>query len=163
MRVRLAGELDRALLDRAVWESDDPRLETFIRRDAIDALVRRRDGDYRLLVFEADDGELLGVSAHEQNFELGDEGGVPVPGSYLVVVAIVVGARGSRLEDGTPLVQAIVDATFDDVRARGRGGFVGMLVHPDNAAGHRVAARIGAQRDGESGSGEVAYAVTLPG
>lgn len=139
----------------------DPRLEPWIRNDALDrSLATVANDDFRLLVFHQDDGQLVAVTAHERNYVVAGPEGDPVPGSYLIVAGIADRFRGSRAPDGRPLIAAILKATFDDIRLRDRGEWVSMMVHEGNTDGAAVVARLEATLVGQSGSDEV-YVLSL--
>ena len=142
---RPAAPGDRTALASFVCTSSDPRLEPWIRGQALDRqLSSAAADDFRLLVFHEDAGPIVAVTAHERNFVAAGADGDPLPGSYLMVAAITDRFRDGRAPDGRPLVAAVLEATFDDIRARSRGQWVSMMVQSGNDDGARVIARLGA-------------------
>lgn len=153
---RPAAPGDRAALSQFVCTSADPRLESWVRNDAVDRQIRSTAADdFRLLMFHEDAGAIVAVAAHERNFVVAGTDGDPVPGSYLIIVSITDRFRDGRAPDGRPLIVAVLDATFDDVRARGRGDWVSMMVRASNGDGASVVERLGAAHIGRSGDDEV--------
>lgn len=128
-----------------------------MRNDALDRhLISTAADDFRLLVFHEDAGAIVAVTAHERNFIVvaGPERD-PVPGSYFMVAAITDRFRDGLAPDGRPLVAALLDATFEDIRSRGRGEWVSMMVRSGNADGDGVVRRLGATHVGRDGEDDV--------
>jgi hypothetical protein len=121
----------------------DERVDTFIRERALEL----DENDHRVLIFSGDAGELVAVTTHQTN-TLVLSGGVIIPGSELIVVAINAPFHDLRLSSGESLVGTVLNATFFDMDSRERGEFVMFLVHPDNEDGHRVAQHLDATADG---------------
>lgn len=153
---RPAAQGDQAALASFVCISADPRLEAWVRNDALGRHINSTaTDDFRLLVFHEDAGAIVAVTAHERNFIVADPDGEPVPGSYFMVAAITDRFRDGQAPDGRPLIVAVLDATFEDVRARGRGEWVSMMVRAGNGDGAGLVARLGATHVGQSGEDEV--------
>ncbi len=153
---RPAAPGDQAGLTSFECTSADPRLESWVRNDALNRHLRSTaTDDFRLLVFHDDAGALVAVTAHERNFFVAGPDGEPLPGSYVMVVAITDRFRDGHAPDGRPLVVAVLDATFEDVRGRGRGNWVSMMVRAGNSDGAGVVARLGATQVGRSGDEDV--------
>ncbi|MGI8631823.1 MAG: hypothetical protein ACR2NA_04655 [Solirubrobacterales bacterium] len=156
LQYRPAAQADQAALAAQVCTSADPRLEAWVRNDALNRHLRSTaTDDFRLLVFHEDAGPIVAVTAHERNVVVAGPDGAPVHGSYLMVAAITDRFRDAKAPDGRPLIVAVLDATFDDVRARGRGDWVSMMVHAGNGDGAGVVERLGATHVGQSGDDDV--------
>lgn len=124
-------------------------MEPWVRTRALDChLTATPAVDFRLLVFHDDAGEVVAVSAHERNAWVVDPNQDPIPGTDLKLVAIADRFRDSRASDGRPLIAAILEATFDDIRARRRGGWAVMMVQSGNDDGRGVVDRLGATQVG---------------
>lgn len=153
---RPAAPGDRDALATFPCTSADPRVEPWIRGSALDRHVgATAEDDLRLLVFHEDAGPLVAVSAHERNYVVAGPDGDPVPGSYLILVAITDRFRGGTAPDGRRLIDAVLDETFEDIRTRDRGPWVSMMVQPGNNDGADIVARLGAIRVGSSGGDDV--------
>ena len=147
---------DRAALATFPCTSADARAEPWIHVDALDRhLGATALDDFQLLVFHEDAGDLVAVVAHERNFVVAGPDGDPVPGSYLMLVAIADRFRGGRAPDGRRLIDAVLDVIFDDIRSRNRGPWVAMMVQPGNADGESLVARLGASPVGASAGDDV--------
>lgn len=93
---RPAAQGDQVALASFVCTSADPRLEAWVRNDALNRhLNSTSTDDFRLLVFHEDAGAVVAVTAHERNFIVAGPDGEPVPGSYFMVAAIT-----DRFRDG---------------------------------------------------------------
>lgn len=153
---RPAAPGDQAALASFVCTSADPRLESWVRNDALNRHLRSTAADdFRLLVFHDDDGAIVAVTAHERNLFAAGPDGEPLAGSNLMVVSITDRFRDGDAPDGRPLIVAVLDATFDDVRGRGRGEWVSMMVRAGNNDGAGVVERLGATLVGRSGDDDV--------
>ncbi len=153
---RFATSGDRSLLASFSCTSTDPRLEYWVRNDALDrALSSTETDDLRLLLFHQDDGQLVGVTAHERNYVVAGSDGDPLPGSYFIVVAIADRFRDSNAPDGQPLVSAILNATLADIRSRLRGDCVVLMVRHGNTDGESITSRLDATLLGQSGIDDV--------
>lgn len=153
---RPAAPGDRAALATFLCTCADPRVEPWIRGDALDRhLSAAADDDFRLLAFHEDAGALVAVTAHERNYVVADLEGDPLAGSYLVLVAITDRFRGGTAPGGRRLIDVVLGATFDDIRSRNRGPWVAMMVQPGNGDGADLVARLGATRVGSSAGDEV--------
>lgn len=153
---RPAAPADRDALAAFPCTSADPRVEPWIRGSALDRHVgATAEDDFRLLVFHEDAGPLVAVSAHERNYVVAAPDGDPVPGSYLMLVAITDRFRGGTAPDGRRLIEAVLDVTFDEIRSSDRGPWVSMMVRPGNADGEAVVARLGAVPVGTSAGDDV--------
>lgn len=142
---RPAAQGDRAALASFVCTSADPRLEAWSRNEALNRhLSSDATDDFRLLVFHEDAGAIVAITAHERNFVVAGPDGDPVPGSYFMVAAITDRFRDGRAPDGRPLIAVVLEATFEDVRGRGRGDWVSMMVRAGNDDGAGVVTRLGA-------------------
>lgn len=158
---RLARIGDRSVLASFACTSLDPRLEDWIRNEALDRFLSSSEADdLRLLLFQQDDGQLVAVTAHERNYVVAGFDGDLLPGSDFIVAAIADRFRDSRAPDGRPLVSVVLDATFVDVRSRNRGEWVTMMVHDGNVDGESIVARLGATMLGRSGIDDV-YVLSL--
>jgi hypothetical protein len=146
---RPAGPGDRAALASFTCESADPRLERWIRNDALDhQQMSTPSDDFRLIIIYQDDGALVAVAAHQRNEVAVDAQGDPVPGTYLVLVAIADRFRDAVAPDGRHLISVVLEVTFDDIRERKRGPCVSMMTYRGNSDGEAVIARLGATRIG---------------
>lgn len=156
LRHRPAAPGDRDALATVPCTSADPRVEPWIHGNALDRhLGATVEDDFRLLVFHEDAGALVAIVAHERNYVVAGADGEPLPGSYLMLVAISDRFRGSSAPDGRRLIDAVLDATFDDIRSRERGPWVSMMVQPGNDDGADLVARLSATRVGVSGGDDV--------
>lgn len=153
---RLATPGDRIALGNFLCSSADARLERWIRVSALDRqLSATPSDDFRLLLFYDEGGELVAVTAHERNLWVADAAGDPLPGTEFKLVAISDRFRDGVLPGGRPIVAAILEATFEDIRQCARGDFVAMMVRPGNDEGMRVVERLHATPIGVSAGDEV--------
>lgn len=156
LHYRAADDGDRIALGTFECAGPDERVQEWIRQHALDRqLAASPSDDFRLLIFLQDSGSPVAVSAHERNFVAVGPDGDPIPGTYLVVIAIADRFRDADAPDGRPLVAAILESTLDDIRQCGRGPWVSMMVRPSNPDGQRVVERLGAVHVGASGGDDV--------
>lgn len=137
---RLASKADADLLRRFTCAPPRPRrglpnpepysreVQTWIRRDALRETNRdSRSHDQRLLLF-FDAGELVAVAGHGRCPELAPPGSTA---RLLVAYAVEYSRRGTTLNDGRPLSDAVVAAVIDDVLTRDRAAPLLLLAKVD--------------------------------
>lgn len=158
---RPAARGDEAALATFPCTGADERVEPWIHNLSLQRhLAATPADDFRLIVFHEDAGDLVAVAAHERNYVVAGPDGDPVPGSYLMLVAITDRFRGGTAPDGRRLIDAVLDVAFDDIRSRHRGRWVVMMVQPGNADGAALMGRLDATPVSAS-DGDDVFVLTL--
>jgi hypothetical protein len=154
LNFRLARPADRNTLRDFGCSSADPRLESFVRYDALDLLEwSGLDDDVRLLLGFDSHSVLAAVALHRRNFRLLSAGSV-IPGSELVLICVNDDFRFGRLGHSDALSETL-EAAFADIRSRDRGDLVALLVHEANSGGRRIVERLQARHVGKDGDDDV--------